>query len=155
MVSRGTFTILTKPPGFFSYGGHESSDDEMELQCVGGTYSEDEFDDKANFNSVFDDETTGGMTLFTDVQGGPVDHNNMTDFSNYSIGLDNAQLVDPNHVYDPAYNEQIYDGSGEGDFGNVFEGAIDFDGIFDGGDDEEEFYRIAEGSTPSVTLVDS
>ena len=160
MVSRGTFTILTAPVGFFAHGGHPESDDEEFLNAAfeSETYSESEFDayDGAaeSFFDVFqsnevdaydgaaesdysrvDFAKSGGMPLFVDIQGGPIDHNNMVGVGDIIPGLFDAQPVDPNHVFDPAYNEQI--GSSEA-----------FDAIFNGGDD---FYDYV--TTPTNTSI--
>lgn len=81
MATRTTFSILTKPAGFFSHNGHDDSDEEIDLKAEVESYSDGEFsmqsDDFSMEGGDFSmkggelefNEELGGMPLFIDIQG--------------------------------------------------------------------------------------
>jgi hypothetical protein len=122
MVTRTTFSILTKPAGFFSYGGHEESDDEFELKAEvdAESYSDEEFGMHNGGEALDFSEELGGMPLFIDIQG-PIN----------DMGMSGMDI--PGEVVNPGLRGEL---------------DVLFDQQYIGGfyKDEEDLYDILSGN---------
>jgi hypothetical protein len=128
MATRTTFSILTKPAGFFSHGGHEESDEEVFLKAEVESYSDNEFSMQGGNGELDFNEELGGMPLFIDIQG-PINDMGMS-------GLDiPGEIVNPGLRGElDALFEQHYEG---GDDLNIFNDEESFLNLITGEIDEE------------------
>jgi hypothetical protein len=147
MVTRTTFTILTRGAGFFAHGGHEESDDEITLggKVEEESYSDSEFGKPKEFSSLnlgdsFDD-LFGGMPLYIDIQG-PID----------DMGMSGLNI--PGEVTNPGLRgdlDALFEQPYEGGFDDIFEPSDVFEpsNLFDG-DDDNDYTRYAGHITEEI-----